>query len=136
MPTTIPVPQGLDRPSCIRLLYIGALIERRPPFLRLRLLIGIIGLKSERERRKLLLRGGGSPTIDPSRSDAGHDHSAQSSQDAFGMAEHAHREFAQPRHGLISDETIKAAHRTPLSTYDHAAYLLAGEFHQYASRSC
>jgi hypothetical protein len=55
MPTTIPVPLGLDRPSCIRLLYIGALIERRPPFLRLRLLIGIIGLKSERERRKLLL---------------------------------------------------------------------------------
>jgi hypothetical protein len=31
MPTTIPVPQGLDEPSCIRLLYIGALIERKPP---------------------------------------------------------------------------------------------------------
>ena len=55
MPTTIPVPQGLDRPSCIRLLYIGALIERRPPFLLLRLLIGIISLRSVQERHKLLL---------------------------------------------------------------------------------
>jgi hypothetical protein len=55
MPTTIPIPQGLDRPSCIRLLYIGALIERRPPFLRLRLLIEIIGLRRERARLKFLL---------------------------------------------------------------------------------
>jgi hypothetical protein len=54
MPTTIPVPQGLDRPSCIRLLYIGALIERRPPFLMLRLLIATISLTSEREKLKLL----------------------------------------------------------------------------------
>jgi hypothetical protein len=54
MPTTIPVPQGLDRPSCVRLLYIGALIERRPPFLLLRLLIATISLTSEREKLKLL----------------------------------------------------------------------------------
>jgi hypothetical protein len=55
MPTTIPAPpQGLDRPSCVRLLYIGALIERRPPFLLLRLLIATIGFTSEREKLKLL----------------------------------------------------------------------------------
>ena len=64
---------------------------------------------------------------------AGHDHSAQSSEDALGMDEHAHRECAQPGMSLISDETVTAERLRLIRTYERVAYLPAGGFDACAS---
>jgi len=59
---------------------------------------------------------------------ASHDHSAQSSEDALGMDEPAHRECAQPGHEFDLRRNSYSRAPAPHRTYERVAYLSAGGF--------